>query len=58
MKLYSYSHCPFCARVKYVAGKLGIKLDDVVLDYDDTETPTKLIGKKWYLFLKWMTALL
>lgn len=46
MKLYSYSHCPFCARVKYVAGKLGIKLDDVVLDYDDTETPTKLIGKK------------
>ena len=45
MKLYSYSHCPFCACVKYVAGKLGIKLDDVVLDYDDTETPTKLIGK-------------
>lgn len=46
MKLYTYSHCPFCARVKYVAGKLGIKLEDVVLDYDDIETPIKLIGKK------------
>ncbi len=46
MKLYTYSHCPFCARVSYIAGKLNIELEEVVIDYDDIETPTSLIGKK------------
>ena len=46
MKLYTYSHCPFCARVSYIAGKLNIKLEEVVIDCDDIETPTSLIGKK------------
>ncbi|MEI8665835.1 glutaredoxin 2 [Pseudoalteromonas sp. B28] len=46
MKLYTYSHCPFCARVSYIAGKLNIKLEEVIIDYDDIETPTNLIGKK------------
>ncbi|KKN44763.1 hypothetical protein LCGC14_0689740 [marine sediment metagenome] len=46
MKLYTYSHCPFCARVSYIAGKLKIKLEEVIIDYDDIETPTNLIGKK------------
>ncbi len=46
MKLYIYEHCPFCARVRYVAGILGIDLDINVLEYHDENTPTSLIGKK------------
>ncbi|WP_028869069.1 glutaredoxin 2 [Psychromonas arctica] len=46
MKLYIYEHCPFCSRVQYVAKSLGIKLETVVLAYDDTQTPNTLIGKK------------
>ncbi|BED89503.1 hypothetical protein PspMM1_19710 [Pseudoalteromonas sp. MM1] len=33
MKLYSYSHCPFCARVKYVAGKTSLSLLDSAIYY-------------------------
>ncbi len=35
MKLYIYDHCPFSARVRYVAGMLNLSLDIVTLDYDD-----------------------
>ncbi|PJE79191.1 Glutaredoxin 2 [invertebrate metagenome] len=46
MKLYIYEHCPFCARVRYVAGMLDIDLNINILDYHDEQTPTTLIGKK------------
>ncbi|MDG3088566.1 glutaredoxin 2 [Vibrio hannami] len=46
MKLYIYEHCPFCSRVLYIARKLGVNLEEVVVGYDDVETPTTLIGKK------------
>ncbi|MEI8642450.1 glutathione S-transferase N-terminal domain-containing protein [Pseudoalteromonas sp. Hal099] len=32
--------------MSYIAGKLNIKLEEVIIDYDDIETPTNLIGKK------------
>ncbi len=40
MKLYIYDHCPFSARVRYVAGMLNLSLDVVTLAYDD-DTTTK-----------------
>ncbi|UXI00172.1 glutaredoxin 2 [Photobacterium sp. TY1-4] len=46
MKLYIYEHCPFCARVRYIAGRLGVPLDIEVLAYHDEATPTRLVGKK------------
>lgn len=46
MKLYIYEHCPFCARVRYVAGMLNIPLDIVAIDYDDDQTTTELVGSK------------
>lgn len=46
MKLYIYTHCPFCARVQYIANRLGITLEEVIVDYHDEKTPTGLIGKK------------
>lgn len=46
MKLYVYEHCPFCARVGFIAGMLHIPLERVVLAYDDVTTPTRLVGKK------------
>lgn len=46
MKLYIYEHCPFSARVRYVAGLLNIQLDVINLAYDDNTTTTDLIGTK------------
>ena len=46
LTLYIYEHCPFCARVRYVAGLLHIPVEEKVLAYDDVATPTALIGKK------------
>ncbi|MFP2768469.1 glutaredoxin 2 [Oceanisphaera sp. KMM 10153] len=46
MKLYIYEHCPFCARVRYIAGRLGVALDIEVLAYHDEATPVRLVGKK------------
>lgn len=46
MKLYIYEHCPFCARTRFVAGKLNLDLDVVVIDYDDDKTTTDIIGSK------------
>lgn len=45
MKLYIYQHCPFCIRVRYVAGMLGIKLQEITVDYHDQQTPIDLVGK-------------
>ncbi|EGR0098634.1 GrxB family glutaredoxin [Vibrio vulnificus] len=46
MKLYIYQHCPFCARVRYVAGMLNIPLEIINLAYDDDTTTNDLIGAK------------
>ncbi len=46
MKLYIYEHCPFSARVRYVAGMLNIQLDVINITYDDDKTTTDLIGTK------------
>ncbi|EKO3371181.1 GrxB family glutaredoxin [Vibrio fluvialis] len=46
MKLYIYEHCPFCARVRYVAGMLNIPLEIINLAYDDDTTTNDLIGAK------------
>ncbi|EKO3385181.1 GrxB family glutaredoxin [Vibrio fluvialis] len=46
MKLYIYEHCPFSARVRYVAGMLNIPLEIINLAYDDDTTTNDLIGAK------------
>lgn len=46
MKLYIYEHCPFSARVRYVAGMLKTPLETITIDYDDDQTTTEIIGTK------------
>ncbi|KJF83166.1 GrxB family glutaredoxin [Photobacterium angustum] len=46
MKLYIYEHCPFSARVRYVAGMLNIPLTVTCIAYDDDKTTNALIGTK------------
>lgn len=46
MKLYIYDHCPFCARVAFVARSLGLTVELVSVDYHDAQTLIDLIGKK------------
>ncbi|WP_261817922.1 glutaredoxin 2 [Vibrio gallicus] len=46
MKLYIYEHCPFCARVAFVAQTLGLDIEYVVVDYADADTLINLIGQK------------
>ncbi|WP_060988453.1 GrxB family glutaredoxin [Photobacterium leiognathi] len=46
MKLYIYEHCPFSARVRYVAGILNIPLTVTCIAYDDDKTTNALIGTK------------
>ncbi|MEL0613851.1 glutaredoxin 2 [Marinomonas arenicola] len=46
MEMYIYEHCPFCARVRYVAASLGIQIKETVVDYDDNTTINKFIGTK------------
>ena len=51
MKLYIYEHCPFSARVRYVAGMLNIPLTVTCIAYDDDKTTNALIGTKQVPFL-------
>ena len=46
MKLYIYEHCPFSARVRYVAGMLNIQLDVINIAYDDDKQVQKLSVRK------------
>ena len=46
MTLYIYEHCPFCARVRYVAAVLNIPLNVVIVAYDSDTTTVDLIGAK------------
>ena len=53
MKLYHYIHCPFCLRIRMALGHLNIPWTSVPLDYDDEETPIKLINKKMLPIAEW-----
>ncbi len=44
--LYHYAHCPYCIRVRMALKYLNIEFKTLLLNYDDEETPLKLIGKK------------
>ena len=46
MKLYVYDHCPYCNRVRFLAGMKHIALDIVHLSYADNETTVALVGKR------------
>lgn len=46
IKLYHYSHCPFCVRVRIAFGLLHIPFETILLQYNDEKTPISLIGKK------------
>lgn len=46
MKLYIYEHCPFSARVRFIAAKLNIAVNIVTLDYDDEQTTVAMTGSK------------
>mmetsp|Transcript_10864 Transcript_10864/g.11943 ORF Transcript_10864/g.11943 Transcript_10864/m.11943 type:complete len:228 (+) Transcript_10864:21-704(+) len=52
-KLWLYAHCPFCMRVEVALGALGIKVEKEIVQYDDAETPTKMIGKKMLPILEY-----
>ncbi len=45
MKLI-FDHCPFCARVAYIAQSLGPNIEHISVDYDDAQSLIDLIGKK------------
>lgn len=46
MKLYMFEHCSLCFRVRMTAALKGCHLQEVVVLDDDTETMTKLVGKR------------
>lgn len=46
MKLYHYSHCPFCVRVRMGLKFLNIPFESQLVSYDDEITPVKLTGVK------------
>ena len=46
MKLYMFEHCSLCFRVRMIAALKGRHLQEVVVLDDDTETMTKLVGKR------------
>jgi glutaredoxin 2 len=51
--LYHYVHCPFCLRVRFTLGLLGIPYKSEVLSYDDEKTPLLLTGVKMLPILSW-----
>jgi len=46
MKLYMFEHCSLCFRVRMTAALKGLHLQERVVLDDDTETLTKLVGKR------------
>jgi glutaredoxin 2 len=46
MKLYMFEHCSLCFRVRMAAALKGLHLQEVPVLDDDTETMTKLAGKR------------
>lgn len=46
MKLYYYDHCPYCVRAEMAAYYKEVKLDKVILHYDDADTCIRLVKAK------------
>jgi glutaredoxin 2 len=46
MKLYMFEHCSLCFRVRMTAALKGLHLQEVVVLDDDSDTMTKLVGKR------------
>jgi glutaredoxin 2 len=46
VKLYMFEHCSLCFRVRMAAALKGLHLQEVPVLDDDTETMTKLAGKR------------
>ena len=46
MKLYMFEHCSLCFRVRMAAALKGLHLQEIPVLDDDTETMTKLVGKR------------
>ena len=46
MQLYYYEHCPFCAKVRLLAGLKNIPLLLQVVSADDVDTCVSLVGRK------------
>jgi len=46
MKLYMFEHCSLCFRVRMTAALKGQHLQEVVVLDDDSDTMTKLVGKR------------
>jgi glutaredoxin 2 len=46
MKLYMFEHCSLCFRVRMAAALKGLRLQEIPVLDDDTETMTKLVGKR------------
>lgn len=46
MKAYIYEHCPFCLRVRMIAGFKNLPMKYAVIMEGDAETPIHLVGKK------------
>ena len=46
MKLYMFEHCSLCFRVRMTAALKKLHLHEVVVQDDDTDTMTSLVGKR------------
>ncbi|RUR91969.1 glutaredoxin 2 [Pectobacterium polaris] len=46
MKLYVYEHCPFCIRARMIFGLKKVPFELGVIMEGDSETPTKMVGRK------------
>jgi glutaredoxin 2 len=46
MQLYDYEHCPFCAKVRLLAGLKSIPLLLQVVSADDVDSCVSLVGRK------------
>lgn len=46
MKLYIYDHCPYCVRVRMLAGLRHLSIEEIILLNDDEHTPISMIGAK------------
>jgi len=55
-KLYIYEHCPFCIRVRILAGAKNIPLEIKYLQHDDEKGHIDLIGKKMVPILEWQAG--
>lgn len=53
MKLYVFDHCPYCIRTLLAFGLKKQPVEVVYIREDDSETPTKMIGKQMVPILEY-----